>query len=500
MPKTITDNNFLTSKGLPVAKGLLIISLTVFFLPLVILPFFNHACTDDYFGGYHLTEAGFINYQIFVYTQWAGRFIATLVGSLFFQNDFLFDHYYFHSLLLLLLNFVSLLFLISTIEKYILQEKWSLPRKALISVVFLALEVCCVPQVVTFLFWFSSSLTYHPPVILIQTEIALFIILLNATSRKGRIISAVILPFLVFMINAFNELYIIVQLFLFFGIFWMGLHKRLSLLFNATMLFAFALSAAIVIFAPGDQVRMTGIVPKGILVGAIAVLYHSGETLWSILKNPLVWFVLTITFLYGKRKGGTGRIGLYMTKLSRPSWLLPVSIILFLITSIGLPVAALKGGLIPERYLNGVAYFVLLLLLMYVFLLGVDSKSVPFSVSPLKQKTVSVALLAIGIVCNTYVADAYTSLIVAPAYHSILKERETTLKDARIKNATAEVKSYDLALQERLQTDYASSTKTLQQFIKQKPPLLFFEDDLSTQYSVNVLKNYYGVDSIAVRK
>ncbi|MFL5809321.1 MAG: hypothetical protein ACJ749_07345, partial [Flavisolibacter sp.] len=128
MRELFTDKNLIASNILLFAKIILIASLVVFFLPLVILPFFNHACTDDYFGGYYLNKEGFINYQVFVYTQWAGRFIATFAGSLFFNNNFLFDHYYLHSILLLLLNFISLLFLIDMIDKYILKEKWSLAK------------------------------------------------------------------------------------------------------------------------------------------------------------------------------------------------------------------------------------------------------------------------------------------------------------------------------------------------------------------------------------
>ena len=204
MREIFTDKHFTTSKVLLVAKIFLIVSLIVFFIPLVILPFFNHACTDDYFGGYYLKKEGFINYQEFVYTHWAGRFIATLTGSLFINKGFLYDHYYLHSLVLLLLNFLSLLFLLKTIDKYILQEKWSWFKKNLFALVFLALEISCVPQLVTFIFWFSSSLSYHPPVIFIQIEIALFIIMINSNNNTSKNICAILLPVVAFIINGFN--------------------------------------------------------------------------------------------------------------------------------------------------------------------------------------------------------------------------------------------------------------------------------------------------------
>jgi hypothetical protein len=500
MREIFTDKNFITSKVLLLAKIFLIISLVVFFLPLIILPFFNHAYTDDYFGGYYLNKEGFINYQEFVYNQWAGRFAATFVGALFINHGFLYEHYYLHSLSLLVLNFLSLFFLINTINKYILEEKWSLLKKVLFTLIFLALEICCVPQVVTFIFWFSSSLSYHPPVIFIQLEIALFILLLNSNKRTDKIICGILLPFLVFFINGFNELYIIIQFFLFLGIFWLGLGKKVSKFFIITILLFYVTSALIVFFAPGDKVRMEGIVPKGIAVGAIAVLYQCAQTLWGIFKNPLTWFMLAIAFEYGKRKKENLGNSVYIKKLLQPLWLMPLAIILFLIVSIGLPVVALKGGLIPERYLNGVSYFVLLLLIIYFFMLGVHRTSTIFAFPVLNKKIVFTILFAVGLLCNIYITEAYKSLISAPMYNTILSEREAALKEAASKNKIAEVDDYNLSLQKHLQADYSSSTKTLQQYIQQKPPLLFFEDDLATEYSINTLKNYYGLDSIIVRK
>jgi hypothetical protein len=190
----------------------------------------------------------------------------------------------------------------------------------------------------------------------------------------------------------------------------------------------------------------------------------------------------------------------FIKKLLQPKLLLPFVIVFFLIISIGLPVAALKGGVIPERYLNGVAYFVLFLLLIYFFVLGVNNSFDLLHFPALNKKIIFTVLLTIGILCNAYIADAYKSLIAAPVYSKILSEREIALKDAATKNKIAVVDDYNSALKEHLQTDYSLSTKTLQQYIQQKPPLLFFEDDLSTEYSTNVLKNYYGLDSIVIKK
>ena len=99
-----------------------------------------------------------------------------------------------------------------------------------------------------------------------------------------------------------------------------------------------------------------------------------------------------------------------------------------------------------------------------------------------------------------YIADAYKSIIIAPVYNTILNEREAALRQAAEGNKIAVVKDYNISLSELLQTKYNSATTTLQQLIQEKPPLLFFEDDLATKYSVDILKKYYGLDSIVVEK
>ena len=181
-------------------------------------------------------------------------------------------------------------------------------------------------------------------------------------------------------------------------------------------------------------------------------------------------------------------------------WLIPVIIFLFLVCSIAVPVIALKGGIIPDRYVNAVVCFIVPLLLINIFIVSVVSPANISLPHPVLKKIFVYALLSIGVLCNNYIVDAYKSIIIAPVYNSILNEREAALKSAATGNKIAVVKDYDKALSEFFHTTYSGSPTTLRQIIQQKPPLLFFEDDLETGYSINVLKNYYGVDTIIVNK
>jgi len=499
MRELFSDRSFIESKTLVLARLILIGALFIFFLPLVILPFYNHPFADDYFCGYNLNDKSFIDYQTFIYNNWGGRFAATFTGSLFAYHNFLYNHYYLHTLLLLALNFVSILFLVNTLHRYVLKENYKLSKRILISFLFLALEICSLPEPSTFLFWFSSTITYQLPLILTQIEIALFILLYNMDNKTLRNTCAVLLPVLVFITIGFSELFIVVQLLLFCIAFYFRWHKKCSKVLILFMILAFAAGSALLIFSPGNRMRMAGIDPKIIPVGIVAVAYHCLETLWNIFKNPLVWFMAAAIFMYANQTKQQWQHNLYVKKLSQNKWFLPAIVFLFLVACILLPVIALKGGIIPDRYVNAVACFVLLLLSPLSFIAGIYSNTGISLRSPGK-KILGYFFLIIGVLCNTYIVDAYKSLIIAPVYNTILNEREAVLKQAARANKIAIVKDYNTALAELLQTKYSSSTATFQQLVQEKPPLLFFEDDLANDKAVDILKKYYRLNSITILK
>ncbi|MEP6684973.1 MAG: DUF6056 family protein, partial [Parafilimonas sp.] len=475
MREFFTDKNFIESKILVGAKFTLIVSLLIFFLPLIILPFFNHPCTDDFFCGYQLNSNGFIAYQSFIYKNWGGRFSATFAGSLFAYHNFLYNHYYLHSLLLLAFNFISIFFLVNTLHKFILKENNTLSKRLLVSILFLALEICSIPQCSTFIFWFSSAITYQLPIILIQIEISLFILFLNTNNKLLSSICFVALPLLVFITIGFNEFFIVVQLLLFLIAFFCTLQKKRSTFFVILIALAFIAGSAFLIFSPGNQVRLNDVVPKNFYIGIVSVAYHSFETLWSICRTPFVWFSVFAIFIYADQTKAQWQNNFYIRKISSKKWLPSVVLLIFLVVAVSLPVTALKGGLIPDRYVNAVSYFIVLLLIACFFIGGITSNSKVFSLQIVRKKILLYLLFSAGLLFNNYIIDAYKSIIIAPVYHTILSERESILKHASQQNKVAVVKDYNTALSGLLQTKYKTSTATFQQLIQQKPPLIFFE-------------------------
>lgn len=499
MREFLSDKNFITGKFIVAARLLLVLALLIFFLPLFILPFFNHPCADDYICGSHLTTRGFWQYQSFIYNNWGGRFAATFTGSLFAGDNYLYNHYWLHSLLLLLMNILAALFMIGALNRYVLKDERLRKNLPWICLLFVALQVCCLAEPSTYIFWFSSAVTYQLPVVLLQLQVGLWILVLHRNTVLARSLAYIFLPLLIVVVNGFNEVFIVAQALLLLFVFLSGGNKKLPKFFTVIILLGFIASALIVVLSPGIQSRTSIIEPKGILMGAAAVGYHIAESLWSICKNPVFWFAVVILFAYGSYGREKFRHFLLIKTFIKKRWLLPGLILLFLIGAIGIAVTGLKGGIIPDRYVNAVIVLSTVLLLLLAFAEGVlfEQRQVNFLSAPLQL--LMLVLVIVGLLANSYIKDAYKSLIAAPLYDAVMDKRETQLKDAALYKQPAVVESYNVSMEKHLQQGYSNSTKTLKDLVQQKPSFIFFEDDLATEYSIETLKHFYGVDSIIVK-
>jgi len=494
MNKIFTDKDETAGK-LPVAiKLLLVISLTVFFVPLFVLPFFNHPCADDYMCAIHLRKYGFAGYQSYIYNFWGGRYTATFIGAVCALNNFLYTHYYLHSLILIVLNILSSVFLLNTINIYVLKERFIERNLLLLALIFAALEITVLAQPSTYIFWFSSAVTYQLPVILIQWQIGLWILLLHSK----RLSAYVLLPLLVVVINGFNELFVVAEFFMIAIVFASRQHKQLSKTFLWLTAMIYVVSALIVLLSPGIQSRATNVLPKGIVIGIVVWGYHIAEVAWNIFRQPLFWLSAVTTFFAGNYFTYKNVDVFILSIYSKKKWLIPFFVAVFIAVTVAIPMIGLKGGVIPERYLNAVIEITVILLLIYSFIAGTALKE-NISLLFIKAKYVWMLLFCVLILANNYTAEAYRNIIAAPLYSSIMNERETTLKEAANTKNIAYIKSYNTSLQQHLQKEYNRHTQTWLQLIKEKPSFLFFQDDIDLEKNYPTLKEYYQVDSIVIK-
>jgi len=498
MRELLTDKNFITAKLIVVAKLLLILALIVFFVPLFVLPFFDHASADDYICGYHLATKGFWNYQSFIYNNWGGRFAATFTGALFAKNNFLYSHYYLHSLLLIILNITAVFFILAVINKLVLKDEQVKRNFVFAALLFTALQYCVLVEVSTYIFWFSSAVTYQLPIILLQFQIGLWIVALHTNNAIVKFLSLILLVLLVFIVNGFNELFIVTQVFVLSFVFFSNGYKKLSKSFIVLILISFITSSLIVVLSPGIHSRTDIIEPKSFFTGITAAGFHVAETLWGICRNPLAWIAFAVVFLYGNANNEKLCNYVLMQTCKKKRWLLPVVTVLFVVIAVAIAVFGLKGGIIPDRYVNAVVVVMLCFLLLLCFTEGVLAHKI-FNTYSLQVKLFLLVASIIALLANNYIKDGYKSLISAPVYHAIMNERETILKNAAGKHEMAVLQTYDNALKDHLEKEYSSSPKTLYDLVQQKPSFIFFDDDLVTEYSIGTLKAFYKVDSISVK-
>lgn len=501
MREFFTDRIFILSKIEQALKGLLVVSLLLFFAPLLILPFFNHASADDYFYGLHLNEYGFWQYQSYIYHNWSGWFTATFLGSFFLKNNFLFNNYYLHSLLFLGGNFIASLSLIYSLNQYFLKKDFRFLQVVLLAFVFTALAIICAPETSGLIFWFSSSVMYFAGLIFFQFELLLFVLLFYSNSVLIKAISYVFIPFLVFINNGFSEVMMIMQLVIFCWLFFAGFFKETGKWYLIILAIFYVVSLILSVSAPGNYLRAGSIPALKIANYIAACLYSCLQVVSSIFKNPLTSLVLIFLFF----RGNYAKQFLSAAFLQKAVFYLRflcVAFLAFLLLSVFAGVAGLKGRIAPDRYINIVCWFCMLMLCMIAFISGVVTRT-NLTGFRLYSKELSVACYAgliVCLCCNDYINTAYKSTLSAPLYNDILKEREAVFKNASKNKTTAEVDSYELALKKIISQKHPNSSITYMKWAQQKPIFLYNHNGENDDASIETLKMFYQVDSVIIRR
>jgi len=501
MREILTDKNFLLTKFIFILKLFSVLALLLFFLPLFILPFFNHASADDYYYGDQFYKLGFWGYQKYIYNNWSGRFSATFISAFFLRGKYLYDHYYLHTLLFLALNFLTSFLLIRVAGRRFLNRNISFSTVLFISAVFNALIIVCMPGVSAFLFWFSSSIIYFTGLVFVQLEILLCLLLYNASGAFTKMVYFILIPLIVFVVNGFSEVFVVMQFSILLLLFATGFFKKTGLIFFSVFLFAFIASALLSFAAPGNQVRAE-IIPLSDVRSAIgAFVFALIKTTWTIFKNPLAWLFLAMCVMCGYYNQSE------LSKIfsNRKHYYISIVLCLLLIfpvISLAEVVIGLKGKIVPDRFINIVCWFMLLLLCLLSFLLGtlLKFKSLFFILNKLQLQIIFYTVLFVCLCSNEYISTAYKSILSAPVYNTIINNRESIFKDAAGKNVVPVVMSYDLAFKKYMNEYRPKSSGTYYGWVKQKPELIFNDNGDSDDQSIMILKNFYHVDSVIIKK
>src|SRR3954453_4534870 len=97
----------------------LVFFLLVFFGLMFFLALYNHPHTDDYIAMCDVRDYGYWGYEKHIYLTWGGRYLSQYLTKIEAYHNFMLHHYYVHTYVLLVLQFVSTFFLLSVVNKYL---------------------------------------------------------------------------------------------------------------------------------------------------------------------------------------------------------------------------------------------------------------------------------------------------------------------------------------------------------------------------------------------
>lgn len=179
-------------------------AIIVFIIPFIIFAFWNFPSADDYMIINVKSKLNFWQLQHSVYYNWTGRYFATFLSSLFSYSGFLYSHYYFHTLLLLLLTVFAWLFCLRQVNYHLFYNRLSFSTRVILAFLLLILEINIIPEPVTAFYWFSSAVTYQVPLIILIFLAGLIIRLLYTSTNK--ILYFIIASLLIIMLQGCNEI------------------------------------------------------------------------------------------------------------------------------------------------------------------------------------------------------------------------------------------------------------------------------------------------------
>ena len=480
-----------------IANIILSIAIFVFIGLFGYLSLFSHANTDDYFLGFHVRLYGFGGYQQHIYKHWGGRYFSNLMGAMFAKDQFIFQHYAFHTWLLLILTIAACFYLFRTINVRYLEKQVSFSLLFTAAIICSLATITCMPEPSTAFFWFSSSITYQLSFVFLLLGVALGINAFDIKNFKNGKLSWLLLLLDIVIVNGSNELAGLLlgsMLLLFILINW----QRNKLFYTQVSLVAIVFIGSIAFsgLAPGNKERLQYLgESKNIIAIAVIAAVRLAYVFWSIFQSSFFWVVLLGCYCLAVQLNNNKDRA---EKIPYPYLLLLLLAVLLLIL---IPILYISHGSLPERASNLLASFSVISLLAIAFYVGFHAESFALvAVMKYEKCIVFIKLtLAITLLSNATTKEMIKSAIAAKLFNAVMLEREAIL--SHHSNKTVMLDSYHSAIITNYQQLYGDSqSETIKQLILQKPNLLFVFDDLATPDSRLILKQYFEKESIVVKE
>jgi hypothetical protein len=473
-------------------KKLLFSAIAVFISPFIVFAFWNFPSADDYMIIDKRNQFSFWELQKSVYQYWTGRYFATFVSSIFSYSGFLYSHYYFHTILLLVFTVLSWLFCLIQVNKHLADCRFSLSGLIMVSLLLLILELNIIPEPVTAFYWFSSAVTYQLPLIIMIFLAGITIKMLFAPfSKTFYLITA---SLLIIMLNGCNE---IITLFVVINspvmLAYFVLKKKTIPDFIIALYALTIITAGFLLLSPGILNRGSKM-GEGSIISAVSFAFIKFLVLqWFFLKEPLWWFLAFCGILFfSNNRGVIEAIFKNVKKIS-----LIAALALYIVTGllIYVPVLYVTNGSLPLRAEN-IICFLYSLILLFVISIAVSDKvnSTSFSIFA-KYRYLLLSLL---IFSSGNLKNVTDSLLSGYFYSKVMKERLSLFENAKKHNEhEVTFDGYETAVNKKIKGYPLLNRQALKSIILRPPPIICFGSDV---YDLNYMKEFYGIRKLNIPK
>ena len=323
---SLSLNNRLSSfqKILYIVLFLLLIAAII---PFFILTFYAHPGADDFSYAAAYRHGGFWDHVVGEYMGWKGRYFAIIVTVFFHQSGDMIANYTYPLLIILTLIFVAFYFLVSSL----FEKKSSSAQTLYCSMAIGVFYIITLPKVSAALYWADGAFQYQVGSIMFLFSLASLFSL--SRSAKNAPLAFLASTFFIFAAIGSHEIFLVVISslvgLLFIYKFFVMKENRI---YWFSILVITIVSSSLVIFAPGNAVRMALASENSqqfwFSIGRS--LYHGGDILGGWLSHPGLWMIsllfipvaLHLVYLKEVRKDASWqRLSLIVALLTGQLWL-----------------------------------------------------------------------------------------------------------------------------------------------------------------------------------
>ena len=483
-------------------------------MPFVLLAFLNDMAADDFLYRSLFRQYGFFGAQRWIYLRWAGRYTTSFLNGSFAASGLLTSAYWLPCLLLLAGTWLAIFFLIRRFCALLPDQPAGVVRSrtGMISGVLFILLLYVQADIATGIYWFSSAIVY-------QSSLILFLLLagglLRRSARTGRAWGHdVLLVLLIVLIVGCNEMSAV---FLFFFLVAVAaahayIRRRVPAWLWIYLGIALATGLVVALTSGVLRVRSAMMIGHSSYPGILAAIgFQFVYTLFSVFKEPLFWFSLAATFLFGVHISREGKDLGWMAVFRERNVLLSGSILLMLVILLSLATIMVGSqGSLPPRALNNLTGLLTVGLLILSFLAGVrkggwsrGDEGPPKQPADVRRLLLSpavlVAVLALLLLASTNYRDAWKTVLSGYFRHAVARDRDRQLTEAGQRHEhIVTLLSYPDAIGDKVQMMFPHGLpETVREQIRQTPPLMIPYDGTAAENQEGYC-SYYGIDSIIV--